>query len=162
MRHLHLGKTTTDATSLNRISNEVKALLATIAPQLVTLGAVFDFSLWGARTYAPSNFLSSTLTASRDIESLSLGIIGFSFSTILPLLQPLLHLRTLVIGQSMLAATQGPFGQLTSTMAVDFINGAVALKALTLPRQLNQAWTKDGLIRVTAAAEEKGVRFRLE
>lgn len=161
LRHLHLGKITTDVDALNHISNDVKASFATIAPQLVTLGAVFDLSAWGLRTYAPSDFFSSTLTVLKDVDTLSLGIIGFSLSTILPLLQPLVHLRTLSIGPSTLQAAQATFHQLTSQATIDFVYGAVALKTLTLPRQLGKVWTKDELEKVKAAAELKGVRFTL-
>ncbi|ORY52835.1 hypothetical protein BCR35DRAFT_18677 [Leucosporidium creatinivorum] len=119
-----------------------------------------NFRSWGMRNaYTSSDFLSTTLAALRDVGSLSLGDLGFSFSAILPLLQPLPHLHTLSIRHSNLEEQQGPFHQLTSKSAIDFVNAAVALKSLTLPRQMKDVWTKDELKRVKSAAKKRNVRF---
>ncbi|ORY84190.1 hypothetical protein BCR35DRAFT_303282 [Leucosporidium creatinivorum] len=160
--HLDLGKRIADRASLADLPLTLSASLVTAAPQLISFAAVLDVNSWPYATYAESDYLISTLSAFRDIQEVSLGILGFSFSAILPLLQPLLHLRTLSIGKSKLSADKGPFHELTSTAAIDFINGAAALKSLTLPWQMEVVWTKDELKQANSAAKEKGVRFLLE
>lgn len=168
LRHLNLGGRVTTAASLAQLAPEIKTSLETVAPQLVTLKAVLDFVWHGGFSlpYTASDFLLSALAALRDVKDseLALGILGFPFATVLSLLQPLLHLHTLSIGLSELGAhaPQAPFSQLTSQAAIDFIDGAVSLKSLTLPRQMKDVWTKNELDRVKAAAQKRDVRFALE
>jgi len=162
--HLDLGEVVMTAEHLARIAPEVKTALGTIAPQLATFKAILDFRSWGMRSsHTSSDFLAAALAALRDVKEVALGILGFSFATVLTDLQPLLHLHTLFIGHSKLEAraSQAPFRQCTSQTAIDYLNGAVALKSLTLPRQLKEVWTKDELKRVKAASKKRGVRFEL-
>lgn len=60
-------------------------------------------------------------------------------ATIFPLLQPLQHPYTLFLGPSRIKASRGAINHLTSGKTIDFLNGAVALKALTLPRQMKES-----------------------
>jgi len=145
---------------------DVKVLLEKVAPQLATFEAVFDcydsYDIWtGSSRFVASDFLTSTLAALRDVQVLSLGILGFDFSATLRSLRSLLHLRSLFIGRSAMAAATGPFHELTSTAAIDFIVSAVALESLTLPRQMKEVWTNNQLAQVEAAAQTRGIRFML-
>lgn len=160
LRHLDFGSPSVTADALAQVPPETMSSLETVAPQLLSLEAVF--TCWRNRVaYAPSNFLSTTLAALRDVEEVSLGDLGYAVSEILPVLQPLHNLQVLSIGQSNLHATHGPFDQLTSKAVLAFLDGAVALEYLSLPRQLEEIWTKDELKRVRAAAKEVDVRFEL-
>lgn len=163
LRHLDFGSPGMTADEVAQVPSETTSLLETLAPQLVSLEAVFAFgsSIWRPPPYAPPTFLSSILQALRDVEEVALGDLGYSISGILPLLQPLPHLQVLSIGQSQLGAADGPFDQLTSQAAIDFLEGAAVLEYLSLPRQLQELWTKAELKRVKATAKECNVRFEM-
>jgi hypothetical protein len=152
------------AGALAQVAPETKSSLENVAPRLLSLEAVFTVgSSWRRNpvVYAPSTFLSTTLAALRDVEEVSLGDLGYAVSEILPVLQPLLYLQILSIGHSDLHATRGPFDQLTSKAVLAFLDGAVALEYLSLPRQLEEIWTKDEPECVRSAAKEVDVRFEL-
>lgn len=174
LRYLDLGVVANVPATVSELPMSAMQPVVDVAPQLLSLSvaAVCPSGRyeWGtgtfSRTFSPSvvqsDYLTATLSALRDIHTLTLGTCGYSHEELFPTLQALPYLATLTIRDHQKYHYDGHLRRFKSAATIDFLLTAPALQYLTLPHQLSAVWTSDEIKNVEATAEQCGVWFDLE
>ncbi|ORY57094.1 hypothetical protein BCR35DRAFT_355513, partial [Leucosporidium creatinivorum] len=164
LRHLDLGAYSETAFNITpRFNLSSLSVIADVAPQLHTFSSGTRIELDGIPPAC--NYLNATLSALRDVRTLSLGVSGYDLSSIFTILQPLPFLHTLsitaVIESAALDDNLDRFRPLSAQATITFLEQATALKRFTLPVVMEHVWEKDELRSVRSAGSKRGVVVKL-